>query len=189
VKKVGSWLSTGLLGVVLLAAAGCQRDTGPKIRTTDLRLPTPGGLEGSAAYIDAKNGFRELRFGGPVTPDMQLSTFQDYEHTKSYVRPGDSKQVSEAEVDEIRYVFYEGGLTTVVIESGNAEASEALLRELRSAYGPSEQPDDAMTQRWAGDKVVAYYRQEPTGEGKVVLWSRDMIDRLKKGGKAPDETK
>lgn len=182
------WCSIGLLAVLFLFAPGCQRDSGPKIRTTDLRLPTPGGSEGTPAYLDAKNGFRDLQFGGPVTPDMQPSTWQDYEHTKSYVRPNESKQVSEAEVEEIRYVFYDGALTTVVIESGNADASDALLRELRSAFGPSEQPDDAMTQKWSGDKVVAYYRQEPTGEGKVVLWSREMIDRLKRGGKPAGET-
>ena len=115
---------------------------------------------------------------------MKIAGEQDYELTESYVRPDENKSIAGVNVEEIRYVFYKNRLTTIIIETDNEEASRDLLYELRSAYGDSEQPEDAMTQKWEGENVVAYYREEPTGESRIVLWFRPLIDELLKETKA-----
>jgi hypothetical protein len=184
-KRVAFLLVTVLLCPLCLS--GCaRRAPRPEASGGDFRPFVPGMTAGSLAELDAKNGFRDLRFRGPVAEGMKLAETQDYVRTESYVRPGETMRIGRAEVREIRYVYYRGGLTTVVIVAKGSENARALLDELEAAYGPSEMPKQSLVHRWRGKRAVAFYSRGAEGS-LVKLWSRPMIARLVRDERAVGE--
>jgi hypothetical protein len=62
--------------------------------------PSPGSL----AYLDFRNGFRDLKFGDPPTQDMRA--FEESGDTKFYRRSSDDLIIGNAKIKEISYGFY-----------------------------------------------------------------------------------
>jgi hypothetical protein len=149
----------------------------------DLHPESDSVPAGSADYLDAKNGFRDLQFGTGVAPDMKLAEKQDAEETKSYVRTSDELEIGPAKAREIRYVYFDNGLTSVIIETPDLENSQALLDVIWAAYGANVN-FRAPVQIWNGDNNVVHYNLEPTGEGRITIWNREMVDKVVKVAEA-----
>ena len=73
---------------------------GPASSVPQPREPVPGTL----SYLDFKNGFRDLKFGNPPTPDMHL--VEDSGNLKFYRRTDDDLTIGGAQVHQINYGFY-----------------------------------------------------------------------------------
>lgn len=169
VVRYGLALST----LLALGTSGCVK-RGPR-PAPDF---APAQAPGTRARLEATDGFRGVAFGGPVPDGMKLAATQDHPRTQSYVRSNESDRIGRARIREVRYVFYDGALVTVVVEAEGAENGRALLEELWTAYGPSEMPKSAMVHTWRGERVVAFYALSDSGDALVKLWSRPMIARL-----------
>jgi hypothetical protein len=64
------------------------------------RDPSPG----SVAYLDFKNGFRDLKFGDPPTENMVI--VEDAGESKYYRRTGDDLTIGGARLSSLDYGFY-----------------------------------------------------------------------------------
>jgi hypothetical protein len=167
------------LAALVLMGSGCggkMRERSSDDGVADFRAATDPKRPGSIDDLDAKNGFRDLRFGAGVGRDMKRAERQDAEVTASYVRKGEDLRIGRAKAKQIRYVFFEDGLTSVIIETAGAENSQALLDVLWAAFGPNINRQ-APVQVWNGKKNVAYFGIEPSGAGRLTLWNREMVTR------------
>jgi hypothetical protein len=99
------------------------------------REPSPGSL----AYLDYKNGFRDLKFGDPPRADMVLK--EDSGDSKYYARPSDDLSIGGAQLSHLIYGFYKNRLHAVQVGTKEIINSQALLEVLRQAYGRASQPN------------------------------------------------
>lgn len=181
-KNERIWLSA----VIVCAVAALGAECGGKIceaqpasgsMRNDFRLPTPAVPEGSTAYLDAKNGFRDLQFGGAVTPDMKRAEKQDSDLTESYVRLGDSLEVGPGQADEIRYVFFAGGLSKVIIETSGRENGRAIRNEMLALFGEVSVPGYPFD-IWRGERAVATYQEVDEDHAILGVWSPPMMGKV-----------
>lgn len=176
-----------VLGLLVAGCPGSAPETTQARKVTeipeDFRPSDEAILAGSVDYIDAKNGFRDLKFGTGVTADMKHADEQDAEQTVSYVREGEDLQIGAATAKEIRYAFFRDGLTSVLIDTADRENSRALLDVLWAAFGENV-GYQAPVQVWNGNENVVYFSMEPSGAGRVRIWNRNMVDRAIRSAKA-----
>jgi hypothetical protein len=150
------------VGFSEIDAASSKRQTGP----------APGTL----AYLDAKNGFRDLTFGDPPTPEMDLVT--DAGDLKTYVRPSDDLTLGGAQLQTIGYRFYKDCLYSVAIIAKGYANGVAILEVLRQAYGKGEQPNQFLDEfLWRGRRVWVLYGRQRVTETTDVLWQSVPLDR------------
>jgi hypothetical protein len=127
--------------------------------------PSPGSL----AYLDFRNGFRDLKFGDPPTQNMTV--FEEGGDTKFYRRSSDDLTIGNANIKEISYGFYKGRLYSVLLQTGGLINSRALLAVLREAYGPGSRPNQFMDRYlWDGSKVLLYYDQKPISDDAIAMF-------------------
>jgi hypothetical protein len=141
---------------------GPDKPGGTRLTTTE---PSPGSL----AYLDFRNGFRDLKFGDPPTQDMKV--FEEGGETKFYRRSSDDLTIGNANIEEISYGFYKGRLYSVLLQTGGLINSRALLAVLREAYGPGSRPNQFMDRYlWDGSKVLLYYDQKPISDDAITMF-------------------
>jgi hypothetical protein len=129
-------------------------------------LPLPPG---SLAYLDAKNGFRDLTFGDPPTPDMQLT--EESGDFRTYVRATDDLTIGEAHLQFIAYRFYKNRFGAAVVGTKGYANSVALLEVLRQAYGQGDQPNQFLHQYfWHGSRVWVSYDRKLIGDETIAVW-------------------
>jgi hypothetical protein len=126
------------------------------------RMAAPGTL----AYLDSKNGFRDVNFGMAVAdlPGLALVSENPTHHLKTYTRSGDDLLVGGVPLKSINYVFFEDRLCEVVLR-WNLNTPEATLRTPPSSslaaycaelYGPptrhtaSRQKEQTTQYIWRG---------------------------------------
>ena len=61
--------------------------------------PRPSPVPGSVFYLDAKNGFRDLKFGSALTKDMELARVDGEQ--RIYQRPHDSLDIGDGKCKQI----------------------------------------------------------------------------------------
>jgi hypothetical protein len=149
--------------------------------------PTPAPVEpspGSLAYLDFKNGFRDLKFGDPPAADMVLK--EDSGDSKFYVRPQDELGIGGATVNRIAYGFYKERLSSILIETKGLTNSRGLLDVLRQAYGIGEQPNRFMNSyTWRGSRaIVSYDENSITHNATVWFFSAPLISEEQADKKA-----
>ena len=142
--------------------------------------PSPGSL----AYLDFKNGFRDLTFGDPYPQTMRL--IEDDGETKYYTRAGDDLTIGGSTVQRIVYGFYQGRFYAVLIETDGYANSRALLEVLREAYGPGTRPNRLMERyAWHGTRVWLTYEEHPRShEATVIYTSIPLSDERQAAEKA-----
>lgn len=137
-----------------------------------------GGLED----LDARNGFRDARFGAPFESFRGLALLSDGGARGStlYVRPADELRFGEASLDGVTYGFYAGRLYYVTLFTSGARNGRAALAELERAYGPGQRSSgDADEYVWRGARVLLHYRLDPaTSMGMVALTGVEMDARV-----------
>jgi hypothetical protein len=127
-----------------------QKDASPPPQT-----PSPGSL----AYLDHKNGFRDLTFGDPPPAGMVLREQDRHGEKKIYDRPADDLRIGAAEISYISYRFYKNRLSGVMLLTKGISNSRAMLGVLTEAYGPGSRPNAYIEEYlWSGSRVMAYFK-------------------------------
>lgn len=117
-----------------------------------LLLSSHSMAQGSLAALDAKNGFRDAKFGmtRAQLKGMVLYKGDDF---GNYIRPADRKMIGDIPLRTIRYRFHKGVLYSlfIVIDS---RYKDQILETFRIAYGPGRNsPKLAGFQNWKGKKI------------------------------------
>jgi hypothetical protein len=131
--------------------------------------------QGSLAYLDHKNGFRDLKFGDPPRAEMVLK--EESGDSKYYARPTDDLSIGGAHLSQLVYGFYKNRLQVVRMTTKGIVNAQALLEVLRQAYGPPSQPNQFMKRyRWQGSKVIISYDENSIRhDADVWFFSQPLI--------------
>jgi hypothetical protein len=133
---------------------------------------------GSLAYLDFKNGFRDLQFGDLPSPDMRL--IEDHGDTTYYTRPRDDLMIGQSQLSWVAYGFYRGRLYTVLLSTVGLTNSRALLEVLRQAYGRGTRPNPFMERYyWNSTHVVLSYDENPLSHDATVVFSSVPLESQK----------
>jgi hypothetical protein len=89
--------------------------------------------QGSLAYLDHKNGFRDLKFGDPPRAEMVLK--EESGDSKYYARPTDDLSIGGAHLSQLVYSFYKNRLQAVRMTTKGIVNAQALLEVLRHKHG------------------------------------------------------
>jgi hypothetical protein len=157
-----------------LRRVGREGDWQDCLTTSALLEPGPAGpvepSPGSLAYLDFRNGFRDLKFGDPPAADMRL--VEDHGETTYYTRPGDDLRIGNSQLNRIAYGFYRGRFYTALLSTEGLTNSRALLEVLRQAYGRGARPNRFMDRYyWEGSRVVLSYDENPLNHDATVVLS------------------
>ena len=145
--------------------------------------PAPGSL----AYLDAKNGFRDVRFGSVPTKDMELAGVDGEE--KIYIRPTDSLEIGGGTCEKILYVFHAGHLRAVSVTTEGWKNNRAIRESLHAAYGaPSVPSEYGGRERWIGNRVVAEYSENRDGGAVTYFRAKSSADNTDEDGKDKAKT-
>jgi hypothetical protein len=126
--------------------------------------PSPGSL----AYLDFRNGFRDLTFRDP--PPQGMRVVEAHGDTTYYTRPSDDLTIGDARIKEMTYGFYKGQFYSVLLQTEGLINSRALLEVLRQAYGVGARPNQFMERYvWDGSRVLLYYDQKPISDDAIAL--------------------
>jgi len=119
---------------------------------------------GTVAYLDARNGFRGVKFGEPPKPGMVL--IENDDNSKFYRRESDDMTMGSGRCSEIVYGFYKNQLYTVLLKTKGIIDSQALLGSLRAAYGSGDQPNEYLDRYfWRGTFVRVIYDENVITHG------------------------
>jgi hypothetical protein len=142
------------------ADALAKKRAAQQAQTGDLAQPNqsqPGeGLKGTVGYLDARNGFRDLKFGQSISqcPGMRLVK-TDYrgisgQNVKTYVRASDVLRIGTAQLDSILYIFYKDKLMAVQITAKSDDDMRVIMGAFAELYG------EGKVGSWEGEKVNAH---------------------------------
>jgi hypothetical protein len=92
----------------------------------------------SGASGGLKPGFRDLRWGDPPKPTMEVLDEQGPE--KFCYIPNDDKTWGESSVDKIVYQFWNNRFSDVVLEIPTSSA-DRVLKDLNDGWGKPQQPN------------------------------------------------
>jgi hypothetical protein len=123
----------------------------------------PRQQAGSIRNLDAKNGFREARFGTPFAEFEGLEFSKRKKGLSCFQRGEEDLQVGDAHLEYIEYCFHQDRLAAVIQYGIGADTAAQLLKALRRAYGRGERltrrSDDGTSypigEMWKGGEVTA----------------------------------
>lgn len=108
------------------------------------------------AALDAKNGFRDVKFGAELPKDgwSKVGTEGGMDF---YVRATDKLSIGRAQLDSISYAVWKGRIVGVALVTKGAENHAAMLDAFTAAYGEPEQPNRLLEEyRWKSSAVVLF---------------------------------
>ena len=157
---------------------GCGREEAPAPRVhhtakpkTEVAQNKPAKLPklivpGTAAYLDLKNGFRDVVFGTPSGSfnDLVLKDRDDAAQTATYTRSGDVLNIGGVPLQEIDYTFFKDQLAKIAVKwklefatnDFSTPPSSGLAANCTELYG---RPRETQKQResaqyvWSGQRV------------------------------------
>lgn len=141
--------------------------------------------------MDAKAGFRDVRFGMSVADIAGLTAMQDEAGLQVYRRASDSLTLGNGVLSSIKYGFKAGRLVMISLTADGSTNSNALLEAFQAAYGEGYKPNRFMKDYfWSGQLVQTTYSQRP---GKADSWltisdkafmEQELKDRANKSANA-----
>ena len=137
--------NTLLLAALMLGA-------GPALAQTTSSIATPQAAGGIEA-LDAKNGFRKLRFG---TPLAELPTMQ--KRRGFYMDPMERQVVNDVPLSKLQFFFFEDKLCSVEMATSGVSEPTRLFNSFVALYGPPQTLNDSKWV-WAGQKVTVTFTQ------------------------------
>ncbi len=159
-----------------LTKAGYFSESGPT--ESPGIAPVTDVAMGSVAYLDARNGFRDMKFGEPPKSGMVLTEKQG--DLKFYRRASDDLTVGSGRVAAITYIFYKNRLFTVMLQTKGIMNSQALLATFRAAYGPGDKPNEFLdAYLWSGKIVSVSYNENLVTKNATALIKNRAIARQK----------
>jgi hypothetical protein len=159
---------SGIIACLLYPTLACSQST--------LEIPAPPVKMGSLAYLDARNGFRDVTFGDAITkyPDMVKDSTSGA--LTCYRRPTDDLVVGEGTLASIHYCFYKARLSHVLLKATDHSNTKAVLQTLQHAYGAGIQPNPYMENYvWMGDKVwLSYHGNAVVPQAAILFTSQPL---------------
>jgi hypothetical protein len=169
------------------------------------RVPPAQSRKGSLAYMDAKYGFRGIKFGTPQSEVVNRLHLEPFENGSEvvYRRKDEKLRLGNVRLADIRYRFLRNKFFGVTL-IGLATDSPSLLEVVRAAYGRgichTSSPGSGASGRerstacsWKGSKVAAEYRETAVELPVFSMWSvsllneemadKHMRERIEKGTK------
>jgi hypothetical protein len=143
----------------------------------------PVASMGTLAYLDERNGFRDVSFGGAPLLGMRL--VEDDGDEKFYTRPADDLSVGNGALASISYGYYKSQLFSVNLNAEGLVNSRALLDTLEAAYGKPYQPNEFMQRyTWLGSSVNALYDENPiNGDSHATIMNKALLAADQAAGK------
>ncbi len=157
----------------------------------DAAPPPPGSL----AYLDARYGFRDLKFEQSIDDCQDMALLENDGDLKFYTRKNDSleqggaklQRIEGAKLQRIEYGFYKGKLANVTITVADDANAATLLKSWEADYGPGRKsPRNNNKLYWFGQKVLVDYLPSPTGPASLGMWSKPLqaLQQAEQGAKA-----
>lgn len=153
-------------------------------------LTAGGAYAQSADALDAKYGFRDLKFEtdtsaieglvfGEATPLKLLAS-----------RPSDARKVGAATISRIDYGFYQGRLYEVTLVTKGLTNSHALREVLEGQFGEGTLVSAvAQDRNWDGKQVRLTYREDPAFHNATVRFTcKQLNDQLQAAQKMVKKT-
>jgi hypothetical protein len=100
----------------------------------------------SPAALDAKNGFRMVKFGEPFSQAFAVQFQSEDKRQVIATRNGDLLSLDGIALQPIRYTFFDGKLVWITMELQNMADRKAVTRLFTKLYGP---PNDGFRSRAA----------------------------------------
>ncbi len=123
----------------------------------------------SAAALDTKYGFRDLKFETDTSAIEGLVRVEATPLKLIASRPTDSHKVGSATIARIDYGFYQGKLYEVTLTTKGLVSSHALREALESQYGEGKLVATMGQDRnWDGQEVRLTYREDPAFHNSTV---------------------
>lgn len=123
---------------------------------------------GSLKDLDAKHGFRDLKFGMPASAIEGLRFLTNGPADSGLeiaIRPNDTLKIGQSNLTHIHYCFYRSHLYSVSFELSNRQEFLSLLEIFNSAYGAPTHSDTALgVVEWESEKVRISANFEPHPE-------------------------
>jgi len=130
----------------------------------------------SLAALDAQEGFFDFRFGARMdTLKGTFIKFDNFQKKERFTLKGQVLDFSGVPLRDVRYVFYDQRLHSIIVRTETAPHSDALLEVLVLFYGPGVQ--DGMSPRyyWKGQRVwMSYDKNLLNGNATVEIMSVEM---------------
>lgn len=139
------------------------------------------------ASIDARFGFRDLKFGTPLT-EISGMTFvgEGPDGGQHYARDSDNLTLGAAKLVGILYSFHEGKLTSVSLKASGLYNSQALREALQAAYGDGRKENRYLEHyQWWGERSYATSKMNSvTKETLAVIYDQVALEQRLQARKA-----
>lgn len=140
---------------------------------------------GAAAIKDSPGGFRGIRWGqSPAALGKNAVGLQMSGDVRGYLRTDDNLKIGGANVESIRYAFWENKFLQVIIKAKGVMNGQLLKAAMIARYGqPDIQSDSAdYSYLWLDDKAFIKYTydagaSEATASIASTRLMQAMIDR------------
>jgi hypothetical protein len=131
----------------------------------------------SAADLDTKYGFRDLKFETDTTAIEGLERVEATPLKLTAKRPADALKVGKATISSITYSFYQGKLYEVTLLTKGLVNSKALREALESQYGEGT-PINAVSQDrdWNAKQVRLTYREDPAYHNGTIRFTHKKLN-------------
>jgi len=132
------------------------------------------------AFQNEPDGFRGIKWGTNISELPDMSLFEDYGNSKSYLRKGDKLKIGDADIGRIGYGFYKGRFNKLFIIYKGSLNFTKLKDIFFGQYGQGSKPNRFMEQYyWVGETVsISFEHSEITKEGKI-FYTYDPISNEK----------
>lgn len=129
------------------------------------------------AFKNEPEGFRGLKWGDPVSDNMQLSTKEDEScRCKYYTLPGDKLKLGDAELSEIKYGFLNGQFSLVALHLEGIRNYNYIKMICHGQFGePTGEhfdwnpPYASVMRIWHGSKTSVVYQYHPFDQIGVLI--------------------
>lgn len=129
----------------------------------------------SKRRLDAKYGFRDVRFETDTASISGLQRAFTSGVTTFYERPTDSHTVGTTTLDHIYYGFVEGRLAEVVLRSTIQNNGFDLVKAYQAEYGEGCTVCSQGDYYWGSDKTrLSIQLNRAAGDVRVRMWSKAM---------------
>jgi len=151
-----------------------------------LLTSSPSVAQGSLAALDTKNGFKDAKFGMPLSAFKGMVLQKNHNpfstsSTKICRRPTYENKVGNIKLDYVEYEFTDDVLYVIVFTVKGMANCKNVLKAIQSAYGPGEVWPTKMGMSWKGKEV--YLNLLPMRDGEGV--NEDEYYRFQMGRNSP----
>ena len=180
--KAAAWRAQELAAQEKTRAAEAKRRLQRQGQSTDIEK-----LKGSVEYLDACNGFKDLKFGTDISEcqGMEFDGAKEFGVTY-YLRTGDFYKIGDAMLLRINYEFYKGKFSCVSFGAAPGLNSRHLLAVLQQAYGRGT-PNGEGQILWLGQKVGAIYTLDDHDYSDVSIFSKPIAIQKKSDEQTRDK--